>query len=108
MKKRKVIQTNRHQEYKWCKNSRCGKKFYRRATETNAQWSLRKYCCRACQIKNSATRRGKKNINLTSAELWDACNSYVAKAQERLCDKVKVYSSEDMSQEELRELTSDG
>jgi len=49
-------------------------------------------------------KRGRKNPNLTSVMLWDACTGYMVKAQENLNKQVTVYSASNMSQEELKKL----
>jgi hypothetical protein len=101
-KKKRKNQTNLKLEHKFCKG--CEVKFYRRSTETPVQWSLRHYHNRTCQLRFAAKRAGKKNPNLTSAEIWDACTKYITGAHDRLCDRVTIYSSEDMSQGELERL----
>jgi hypothetical protein len=85
----------------------CHKTFKRRPTETLAEWRNRKYCTRTCQYRKGAERAGKKNVNLLTVQLWDACTGYMVEAQERLMDQVKVYDSKNMSQEELRRLVEE-
>jgi len=90
---------------KVCKNTDCSKVFKRRPLETLAEWRNRKYCCRVCQITFAAYKRKRgKNPNLDSASLWDACNKYVTKAQEKLTKQVITYNCKNMSQEELAKL----
>ena len=93
---------NQKTQTKVCPN--CHKKFPRRATESLAEWRNRKYCTRTCQVTKDAKKRNRKNPNLTSVALWDACTKYMVGAQERLSEQVKTYDVKNMTEEELQKL----
>lgn len=100
------------EEWKICKNPDCRKKFYREERHTHHQWNRIRFHNRGCQAKHyHRNRRGKRKwkrnthpnaINFQA--MHDACNKYNKEARERLKEQVIVYSSENMTQEELQTL----
>ncbi len=100
-------------EWKICKNPDCRKKFYREERHTHHQWNRIRFHSRGCQAelyhKNRRQKKGHKRsyvqenaINFQA--MHDACNKYNKEARERLKEQVIIYSSENMTQEELQTL----
>ncbi len=101
------------EEWKICKNPDCRKKFYREEIHNIYQWTRMTFHNRGCQAeyyhegrrqeRGNKRRYAHKNaINFQA--MHDACNRYNKGARERLKKQVTIYSSENMTQEELQAL----
>ena len=98
-------------QWKICKNPDCKKKFYSEERHNQYQWKMTAFHNRECQVSMyNGKRRGKRKHKFPNAinfqSLHDSCNRYISEARKRLKDEVVVYSSKDMSQEELRALVT--
>ena len=97
-------------EWKICKNPECRKKFYREERHTHHQWNRIRFHNRECQVElYNRNRRVRKTKNkfpnaMSLQALHDACNKYTTKARKEMRDKLVVYDSKDMTQEELENL----
>ena len=87
----------------------CRKRFYREERHTYYQWNRIAFHSRECQtdMYNKKRRGKRKNYYANTMNLQglhDACNRYTTKAREKLKKQMVVYSHENMTQEELREV----
>ncbi len=95
-------------EFKICKNPVCRKKFYREDRHTHWHWNRMLYHSRHCQERHA--RQNKKpqfkqpNRSLGLQRLNDCCNRYTNVARKKMRKEMTVYSSKDMTQEELQNL----
>ncbi len=99
------------EQWKICKNPDCRKKFHREERHNHYQWNRIAFHNRECQVNMyNKKRRGKRTHRFKNAinfqSLHDCCNRYITGARQRLKDEVIIYSSKDMTQEELQELVS--
>ncbi len=97
------------EEWKICKNPDCRKKFYKGEEQPQRQWVRQIFHNRRCQVAYYGRSRGRtgkyKQANAINFQaMHDACNRYNKGARERLKEQVIIYSSEDMTQEELQTL----
>lgn len=103
-------------EWKICKNPKCRKKFHRSERHTNHQWRLTLFHDRRCQVDMyNRERKGTKkrakyatDPRVDCQAFHDALNTYLDKAKKRLKKSVIIYSSENMTQEELQALIPSG
>ena len=96
-------------KFKICKNPDCKKKFYKDEITHERNWKMTFFHSRECQTKYYNKNRGRSGkytlrnaINFQA--MHDACNRYNREARKRLKEQVTIYSSEDMTQEELQAL----
>ena len=97
------------EEWKICKNPDCRKKFYKREEQPQRQWVRQVFHNRSCQLAYYDRSRGRTGKNrqanaINFQSMHDACNRYNKGARERLKEQVIIYSSENMTQEELQTL----
>lgn len=98
----------KRKQWKICENPDCGKRFYRKDGQTIHQWKLQKFHDRMCQLRfrdrdrAPAKYRHKNAYNLQ--ELNDSCNRYTTLARKKMRKEMTVYSSKNMTQEELKAL----
>jgi hypothetical protein len=96
-------------QWKVCKNPECKKKFYREERHSHYQWNRIRFHSRKCQVtyrdkkrRGTPAYRHKGAMNFQA--LHDCCNRYTNIARKKMREEMTVYSSENMTQEELREL----
>jgi len=99
-----MSKSERH-TFKICENPECGKKFYKRSREQPHHWKRRRFCKRFCQSKGYAISKGKQRYSDTSyTSMNDHMTTLLEKTRKIVDKQVIVYSSKNLSQEELREL----
>lgn len=96
------------EQFKICKNPSCKKKFYRRDGQPIHQWRRMVYHNRRCQQLHARDNRRPKYIQVNAAmnldNLNDCLNRYSVKARKKMKKELTVYSSKEMTQEELQAL----
>ena len=90
-------------KYKICAN--CGKRFYRGSKELPHHWKRRIYCKRSCGGIAQSIKHGKnRNFEYSYTMLQDNAVALMEKTRKSIAEKVVMYSSKTMSQEELKKL----